>query len=130
VIGTVLAGNVYDDQGNLIGTIDGEGNVIDNDGNKIGTYPAACGGIGASYVAVDKNGNVLGKVDKDGFVVDDNGNIVGKRDGDDVLQTDALGNVILDQDNKPTVIGKVGKVAGNGDIVDSDGNVIGQIKLE
>lgn len=130
VIGTVLAGNVYDDQGNLIGTIDSEGNVIDNDGNKIGTYPAAGGGIGTSYVAVDKDGKVLGKVDKDDFVVDDGGNIVGKRDGDDVLQTDALGNVVLDKDNKPTVIGKVGKVAGNGDIIDSGGNVIGKIKLE
>lgn len=45
-------------------------------------------------------------------------------------RTNALGNVIYDQDDEPTVIGKVGKVAGNGDIVDSDGNVIGQIKLE
>ncbi len=129
VIGTVLAGNVYDDQGNLIGTIDSNGNVIDNDGNKIGTYPAAGGGM-SNFVAVDKDGKVLGKVDKDGFVVDEDGNIVGKRDGDDVLQTDVLGNVILDQNNKPTVIGKVGKVAGNGDIVDGGGNVIGKIVLE
>ncbi len=129
IIGTVLAGNVYDDEGNLIGTIDSNGNVIDSDGNKIGTYPAAGGGT-SNFVAVDKDGEILGKVDKDGFVVDEDGNIVGKQDGDNVLKVDALGNLILDADDKPIVIGTVGKVSGNGDIVDSGGNVIGKIVLE
>lgn len=127
VIGTVLVGNVFDDEGNLIGTVDSEGNVIDLDGNKIGTYPAAGGGMANNDVAVDKNGNVLGQVNQDGFVVDEDGNIIGKKDGDDVLKTDSLGNVELDANNDPIVIGKIGKIASNGDIVDSNGNVIGKI---
>ncbi len=127
VIGHAIGSNVYDDNGDLIGTVTDNGDVIDSNGDVIGTTSA--GGLGAASgtaVAVDLAGKQMGTLDKDGFVVNDLKVKVGKKDpkSDDVLKIDASEKIIVDKDNNPTVIGHVGKLNADGDVVDAKGKVI------
>jgi type IV secretion system protein VirB10 len=126
VIGSVLEdGTVVDEFGNVIGSAKADGTIEGKDGEKIGSVSIAKKeekkkenefgekAEGERWVR-DKDGKIIGKVRADGMVVDANGNVVGK--------------VLPDG----TVVGRGGKVFGVAEkdkfVRDKDGNIIGEIR--
>ena len=82
VLGTIRDGKVYDESGNLVGTVDETGAIRDADGKVVGYSADAA-------LALDDDGNVIGVI-KDGLVIDGEGNVVGT--------VDAEGNVLVEGD--------------------------------
>jgi len=102
IIGKVVNGQLIDENGNVIGTVDESGNAVGLNGEQLGT---------AETVMLDDNGDVVGSVSE--VVRDANGNIVGRVVNGQVI--DINGNV-------------VGKVNDDGSVVGLDGESLGTVE--
>ncbi len=95
VVGNVIGNKIYDENGNVIGTIMPDGTIVDENGNVIGTPSQTAAAVsdvvgtildasgnptGMSIVGnkvFDANGNQVGTIQSNGWVTDENGTVVG-----------------------------------------------------
>ena len=148
IIGRVVNGQVVDENGNVVGSVDADGNPIGLDGESLGTVATvmlndkgeAVGEV--STVVRDENGNIIGRV-VNGKVVDADGNVIGMVDKDgtpigvdgkvlgvvEKVVTDADGRALEEavevvRDADGNIIGRLV----DGKVIDADGNVVGELK--
>lgn len=119
VIGRVVNGQVVDENGNVIGTVNADGTVTGTDGKVLGKVEKA---------VIDANGNVVGIVDENGRAVGLNGEVLGRSEK---VMVDAQGNVTGEvaevvRDANGNIIGRVV----DGQVVDAEGNVIGTVNAD
>ena len=114
---------LYDDNGNIIGSMDKAGRVFDNNGKHLFT-------VGADDKLYDPNGNLIGYLDEDGNIYDLAGNKIGNATNLPHYLYDANGNIIgyikdgklFDMDGNQT-----GWIGPDGTIYDMNGNPIGRL---
>ena len=114
---------LFDDNGNIIGSMDKGGKVFDNNGKHLFT-------VGADDKLYDPNGNLIGYLDEDGNIYDLAGNKIGNASNLPNYLYDANGNItgyikdgkLFDLDGNQT-----GWIGPDGIIYDMNGNPIGRI---
>ena len=119
-------GNVRGFDGVIVGKLGEDGRVYDENGNVIGTVAEK------QQLVFDENGNVIGTVaEKQQLAFDENGRIIGTVDKEHRLARDDNGNVIGYVDDNGNVVdfeGKnIGKIDVEGIALGPDGSIIGGI---
>ena len=117
VIGRVVNGQVVDDDGNIIGTVNDDGSVTGLNGEILGQVEKA---------VVDSQGNIVGRVNEDGTVVDNDGRVIGTVEqavlGADGQEVGEQTQVVRDKDGN--IIGRLV----DGKVIDAEGNVVGELR--
>ncbi len=114
---------LYDDNGNITGSMDKAGRVFDNNGKHLFT-------VGADDKIYDPNGNLIGYLDEDGNIYDLAGNLIGNATNLPNYIYDENGNItgyikdgkLFDLDGNQT-----GWIGADGIIYDMNGNPIGRV---
>ncbi|MBP5533925.1 MAG: hypothetical protein J6Y03_00245 [Alphaproteobacteria bacterium] len=114
---------LFDDNGNIIGSMDKGGKVFDNNGKHLFT-------VGADDKLYDPNGNLIGYLDEDGNIYDLAGNKIGNATNLPNYIYDANGNItgyikdgkLFDLDGNQT-----GWIGPDGIIYDMNGKPIGRL---
>ncbi|MDO3380683.1 Flp pilus assembly protein CpaB [Gilvimarinus algae] len=117
VIGRVVNGQVVDDDGNIIGSVNDDGSVTGLNGEILGQVEKA---------VVDSQGNIVGRVNEDGTVVDNDGRVIGTVEqaviGADGQEVGEQAQVVRDKDGN--IIGRLV----DGKVIDAEGNVVGELR--
>lgn len=100
IIGRVVDGQIINDKGEVVGTVDASGRAVGLNGEALGQV---------EQVVVDKDGKMVGRVDESGRAVGLDGQVLGRAE-----------QVMVDDSGK--VLGEVAEV-----LRDAQGNIIGRV---